>query len=104
MSGPQLSVGHGVVDEMIRLAAYEVPGVARVARGRPAWASFLAGPPVVTQIAGDGVRVRVWIVARPGHSLVTVTREVRAAVAAAIERLLELRLASITVTIDAVGG
>jgi uncharacterized alkaline shock family protein YloU len=35
---------------------------------------------------------------------VTVTREVRAAVAAAIERLLELRLASITVTVDAVGG
>jgi uncharacterized alkaline shock family protein YloU len=89
---------------MVRLAAYEVSGVARVARGRPAWASWLAGPPVVTHVAADGVRVRIWIVARPGQSLVAVTREVRAAVAAAIERLLELRIASITVTVDGVGG
>ena len=104
MTGPALSVGRAVVDEMVRLAAYEVPGVARVARGRPAWVSFLAGPPVVTHVTNGGVRVRIWIVARPGHSLVTVTREVRAAVAAAIERLLELRLDSITVTVDGVGG
>ena len=104
MTGPELSVGRRVVDEMVRLAAYEVPGVARVARGGPGWRSFLAGPPVVTRVAAGGVRVRVWVVARPGQSLVAVSRGVRAAVAAAIERLLGLRLDSVTVTVDGVGG
>lgn len=104
MIGPELTVGRGVVEEMVRLAAYEVPGVARVSRGGAAWRAFLAGPPVVTHLAADGVRVRVWIVARPGQSLVAVTREVRAAVGAAIERLLGLQLDSVTVTVDGIGG
>jgi len=99
-----LSVGHGVIDEMVRLAAYEVPGVARVGHGGPAWRARLAGPPVVTRVAGDGVRVRIWVVARPGQSLEAVSRDVRTAVAAAIERLLGLRLDSVTVTVDGVGG
>lgn len=104
MSGPDLTVGRGVVDEMVRLAAYEVPGVARVGRGGPAWRAMLGGPPIVTRVAADGVRVRVWIIARPGSSLIGVSREVRTAVAAAIERLLGLRLDSVTVTVDGVGG
>ena len=104
MTGSNLTVGRGVVDEMVRLDAYEVPGVARVARGGPAWRAFLAGPPVVTRVAAGGVRVRIWVVARPGQSLVAVSREVRAAVAAATERLLGLRLDSVTVTVDGVGG
>ena len=104
MSGPDLTVGRGVVDEMVRLAAYEVPGVARVGRGGPAWRAVLAGPPIVTHVAADGVRVRVWIIARPSASLIAVSREVRAAIAAAIERLLGLRLDSVTITVDGVGG
>jgi uncharacterized alkaline shock family protein YloU len=104
VTGPELSLNRGVVDEMVRLAAYEVPGVARVSRGGPAWRALLSGPPVVARVAGGGVSVRIWVVARPGQSLATVSREVRAAVAAAIERLLRLRLDSVTVTVDGVGG
>ena len=104
MSGPELSIGRGVIAEMVSLAALEIPGVARVARGGPAWRAALAGPPVVTRLADDGVRVRLWIVARPGQQLVTLAEEVRIAVGAAIERLLGLRLESVTVTVDGVGG
>ena len=103
MSGPELTVGRGVVDEMVRLAAYEIPGVARGSRGGPAWRAFLAGPAVVTQLSNDGVRVRVWIVARPGQELVSLAEQVRTAVTAAVERLLGLRLESVVVTVDGVG-
>ena len=104
MSGPELSVGRGVITEMVRLAAFEVPGVSRVGRGGPAWRAFFAGPGVTARVSEDGVRVRVWIVARPGHPLVPLTRQVRAAVVATIERLLGLRLETVTVTVDGVGG
>jgi uncharacterized alkaline shock family protein YloU len=104
VSGPELTVGRGVIDEMVRLAALGIPGVARVSRGGPAWRAALAGPPIVTHLSGDGVRVRVWIVARPGQALVPLAQQVRAAVGAAVERLLELRLESVTVTVDGVGG
>ena len=101
MSGPDLTVGRDVVDEMVRLAAYEVPGVAR---GGRRWRAVLAGPPVVTQLTAGGVRVRLWIVARPGQPLVELAGQVRTAVSAAVERLLGQRLESITVTVDGVGG
>ena len=104
MNHPDLTVGRGVVDEMVRLAALAIPGVARVSRGGPAWRAVLAGRPIVTQLTDEGVRVRVWIVARPGQALVPLQRQVRAAVAAAVERLLDLRLESVTVTVDGVGG
>jgi uncharacterized alkaline shock family protein YloU len=104
VSGPELSVGKGVITEMVRLAAFEVPGVARVGRRGPAWRSFLAGPAITTQLSDRGVRVRVWLVARPGQALLPLTRHVRAAVAATIERMLGLRLESVTVTVDGVGG
>ena len=103
MSGPELSVGRGVIAEMVSLAALEIPGVARVARGGPAWRAALAGPPVVTRLSDHGVRVRVWIVARPGQQLVTLAEDVRTAVGAAVERLLGLHLESVTVTVDGVG-
>lgn len=102
-NGPELTVGRRVVEEMVRLAAYEIPGVARVARGGPGWRSLLAGPAVVTRLTEDGVRVRVWIVARPGQPLVELAAAVRTAVGAAVERLLGLRLESVTVTVDGVG-
>lgn len=104
MSGPELTVGKGVIDEMVRLAAFEVPGVARVSRGGPAWRAFLAGPAVMTQLSDSGVRVRIWVVARPGQALPPLADQVRAAVGAAIERLLGLRLESVVVTVDGVGG
>jgi len=91
---------------MVRLAAFEVPGVLRVGRGGPLWRSILAERPVVvrTSDGGDTVRVAVTIVARPGHALVPLTRQVRSAVGATVERLLGLRLESVTVTVDGVGG
>jgi uncharacterized alkaline shock family protein YloU len=104
VSGPELSVGHGVITEMVRLAAFEVPGVSRVGRRGPSWWSFFAGQGVNARVSDDGVRVRVWIVARPGHPLVPLTRQVRSAVAATVERLLGLRLETVTVTVDGVGG
>jgi uncharacterized alkaline shock family protein YloU len=104
VSGPELSVNRGVVDEIVRLAALEIPGVARVARGGPAWRAFLAGPPVITHCSDDGVRIRLWIVARPGQGLTDLVDRVRDAVGAAVERLLGLRLESVTVTVDGVGA
>ena len=37
MTGPELTVGRGVIAELVRLAALEVPGVVRVGAGGPAW-------------------------------------------------------------------
>ncbi len=104
MSGPELTIGRGVIAEMVSLAAFEIPGVSRVARGGPGWRAALAGPAVETRVSDDGVRVRLWIVARPGQQLVTLAEDVRAAVGAAVERLLGLRLESVTVTVDGVGA
>jgi uncharacterized alkaline shock family protein YloU len=104
VSGHELIVGRGVVDEMVRLAALGIPGVARVSRGGPALRAILAGPPIVTHLSDGGVRVRIWIVARPGQALVPLAQQVRGAVGAAVERLLDLRLESVTVTVDGVGG
>jgi uncharacterized alkaline shock family protein YloU len=104
VSGPELTVGRTVIDEMVRLAALAIPGVSRVSRGGPGWRAFLAGPPIVTKLSDDGVRVRIWIVARPGQALVPLAEQVRGAVGAAVERLLDLRLESITVTVDGVGA
>jgi uncharacterized alkaline shock family protein YloU len=104
VTGHELTVDRRVVDEIVRLAALEIPGVARVSRGGPAWRAFLAGPPIATHLSAGRVRVRVWIVARPGQALTALSGEVRAAVGAAVERLLDLRLESVTVTVDGVGG
>ena len=104
MSGPELTVSRRVIDEMVRLAAIAVPGVARVSRGGPGWRAALAGPAIVTHVGGDGVRLRVWVVARPGQPVTRLAADVREAVTGAVERLLDLRLASVTVTVDGVGS
>ncbi|HEX5014168.1 MAG TPA: Asp23/Gls24 family envelope stress response protein [Candidatus Limnocylindrales bacterium] len=104
MSGPELTVGRDVMREMVRLAAFEVPGVLRVGRGGGPLRSFLGGPTVRVDTTGDRVHVDVTIVARPGHALVPLTRQVRSAVGATVERLLGLQLDSVTVTVDGVGG
>jgi uncharacterized alkaline shock family protein YloU len=104
MSGPDLSVGRGVIVEVARLAALEVPDVLRVGRGGPRWRVALAGSPVAIRVRGDEVSVRMWIIARPGADLAETSRRVRSAVGAAIERLLGLRLGAVTVLVDGVGG
>ena len=103
MTSPELTVSHGVIDEMVRLATIGVPGVARVSRGGPAWRTVLAGPAIVTRIVDDGVRIRVWVVARPGQALPGLATEVRNAICATVERLLDLHLDTVTVTVDGVG-
>jgi uncharacterized alkaline shock family protein YloU len=75
-----------------------------VSRGGPAWRALLAGPAVVTHSSDRGVRVRIWIIARPGQAMVELVDQVRAATGAAVERLLGLRLESVTVTVDGVGA
>ena len=69
VSGPELTVGQGVIAELVRLAAFEVPGVARVGHGGPLWRRWLAGPPVRVRVRDDRVVVRLRIVARPGQAL-----------------------------------
>ena len=104
MSGPELTVGQGVIAELVRLAAFEVPGVARVGHGGPLWRRWLAGPAVNVRILDDRVVVRLRIVARPGQALAPLTAQVRSAVAATVERLLGLDLGAVTVVVDGVGG
>ena len=104
MSGPELTVGRGVIAELVRLAAFEVPGVARVGRGGPPWRRLVGGPAVSVRIRDDRVLVRLWVVARPGHALAPLTAQIRATVAATVERVLGLELGAVTVLVDGVGG
>ena len=104
MTGPELTVGNGVIVEMVRLAALGIPGVARVSRGGPSWRAALAGPSISTHVSDGRVRVQVWIVARPNQRLTTLADDVRTAVCGAVERLLGMQLESVTVTVDGVGG
>jgi uncharacterized alkaline shock family protein YloU len=99
-----LAVGLPVIEELVRLAAVEVPGVARVGRGGPAWRRWAGGPPVHVALRGREVRVELAIVARPAQPLGPLAETVRAAVAAAIERLLTLELSSLRVVVDGVGS
>ncbi len=103
MSGPDLSVGRGVIVEMARLAAMEVPDVVRVARGGRGLRPALSGGPVSVRLHRDRVDVRIWVVARPAADIRALSAGVRAAVAAAVERLLGLHLGSVTVVVDGVG-
>jgi uncharacterized alkaline shock family protein YloU len=104
VSGPELTVGRGVIAELVRLAAFEVPGVARVGRGGPAWRRLVGGPAVSVRIRDDRVLVRLWVVARPGQPLAPLAAQVRATVGATVERLLGLELGTVTVLVDGVGG
>ncbi len=104
MSEAGLAVGRPVVEELIRLAAVEVPGVARVGRGGPFWRRWTGRPPVRVELRGRQVTVDLVIVARPAQPLGPLAESVRSAVTAAIERLLTLELASLNVVIDGVGS
>jgi uncharacterized alkaline shock family protein YloU len=100
----QLTVGRGVIVEVARLAALEIPEVLRVARRGPAWRAALAGPPIMVRVTRAGVEVELRIIARPGTDLVSAGRNVRNAVGRAVERLLGLQVRSVTVLVDGVGG
>jgi uncharacterized alkaline shock family protein YloU len=100
---PTLTVGAGVIRDTVRLAALEVPGVLRVGRGGPAWRDALGGSPVKVRIRDGRVHVTLFVVARPRQPLVPLAAQVRAAVGAAVERLLGLELGAVTVLIDGVG-
>lgn len=104
MKDTGLIVGRRVIRETVRLAAVEVPGVLRVGRGGPPWRAWFAGSPVAIRLRGGRVDVRIAVVARPGQSLGTLATDVRGAVAAAVERLLGLELAGVTVLVDGVGS
>ena len=104
MSGPELTVGRSVIAELVKTAAFEVPGVARVGRGGPAWRAILTGPAVRVRIQDERVLVKLRIVARPGQALGPLTAQVRTAVAATVERFLGLDLGAVTVIVDGVGG
>jgi uncharacterized alkaline shock family protein YloU len=104
MSGPELTVGRGVIAELVRLAAFEVPGVARVGRGGPLWRDWLSGPAVPVQVDDGRVAVSLRVVARPGQALQPLAENVRTAVTATVERFLGLNLAALTVIVDGVGG
>jgi uncharacterized alkaline shock family protein YloU len=104
MSGPELTVGRGVIAELVRLAAFEVPGVARVGRGGAVWRRLVGGRGVSVRIRDERVVVRLWVVARPGQSLAPLTAQIRATVAATVERVLGLELEAVTVLVDGVGG
>jgi len=104
MSGPVLTVGKGVIEELVRIAAFEVPGVARVGYGGPAWRGWLTGPAVRVRVVDDRVLVRLRVVARPGQALGPLAAQVRSAAAATVERMLGLDLGAVTVIVDGVGG
>ena len=101
---PELTVGRRVIAELVKLAAFEVPGVARVGYGGPPWRSWLGGPAVRIRVTDERVLVKLHVVARPGQALGPLSAQVRTAVAATIERLLGLELDAVTVIVDGVGG
>ena len=104
MNGPALSIRRGVIADLVRVAALEVKGVARVGRAGPAWRRLMGGRAVSVRIREDRVIVRLWIVARPGDPLVPLTAHVRAAVTATVERLLGLEVGAVTILVDGVGS
>lgn len=104
MNTPRLAVERDVVVEMVRRAALEVPGVIRVAHGGPVARRAVAGPAVRLTMVDGIVTVRVTIVARASEPLEPLTRAVRAAVAATLERLLDLKVGTIDVVVDGVDG
>jgi uncharacterized alkaline shock family protein YloU len=99
---PTLSVSHSVIARMVRRAAVEAPGVLRVSSGG-SWLARLASPAVGVRARDGRIRVRISVVARPGHDLRIVAEDIRSAVAATVERLLGLELEDVTVIVDGVG-
>ena len=101
---PALGVSRSVIRDLVRLAAFEVPGVIRVGWAGPPWRRLVAGRPIAVRVRGGVVEARVVVIARPGQPLGLLAGDVQAAVAAAVERLLGLAIGEVTVRIDGCGG
>jgi uncharacterized alkaline shock family protein YloU len=104
MTTPSLTVGRPVLDELVRLAALEVSGVVRVGRVGMLRRAPFSAPAVVSRVEDGRADVWISIVARPGRALVPLTRQVRATVSAAIERLVGLQVGVVDVFVDGVGA
>jgi uncharacterized alkaline shock family protein YloU len=100
----ELTVGRGVIVDVVRQAALEIPEVLSVSRRGPRWRAALAGPPIVVRVRPEGVEIELRIVARPGADLVAAGPRVREAVGLAVQRLLGLEVRSVTVLVDGVGS
>lgn len=100
----ELTVGRGVIVDVVRQAALEIPDVLQVSRRGPRWRAALAGPPITVRVRPEGVEVELRILARPGADLVAAGRHVREAVGLAVQRLLGLKVRSVTVLVDGVGS
>lgn len=100
----ELTVGRGVIVDVVRQAALEIPEVLRVSRRGPRWRAALAGSALGVRVRPEGVEIELRIVARPGSDLVATGRRVRDAVGLAVQRLLGLEVRSVTVLIDGVGS
>ena len=104
MTTTGLTIDRSVVEELVRLAALEVPGVARLGSSGPAWRRWLGGSPVRVAVSGDTLSVSVRIVARPGQQLLPLSASVRAAIAGAVERIPTLELGPVDILVDGVGA
>ena len=100
----ELTVGRGVIVDVVRQAALEIPEVLQVARRGPRWRAALAGSPIAVHVRPEGVEIELRVIARPGADLVAAGRQVRSAVGLAVERLLGLQVRSVTVLVDGVGS
>jgi len=100
----ELSVGRGVIVDVVRQAALEIPDVLVVWRRGPRWRAALAGPAIRVHVRPEGVEIELRVIARPGADLVAAGRHVRDAVGLAVQRLLGLEVRSVTVLIDGVGS
>jgi uncharacterized alkaline shock family protein YloU len=98
------SVGRGVIVDVVRQAALEIPEVLQVARRGPRWRAYLAGAPITVRVRPQGVEIELRVIARPASDLVAAGRHVRNAVGLAVERLLGLEVRSVTVLVDGVGS
>ena len=103
MTGPGLTFGKPVIAEMVRLAAFEVPGVQDVGRAGPRWRRLFLAPAVGIRVRDGKVTVRLAIVARPGQALPPLVAAVQAAIGGTVERLLGLELEAVSVVVDGVG-
>jgi len=101
---PALAVSRSVIRDLVRLAAFEVPGVFRVGWAGPSWRRLVAGRPIAVRVRGGVVEARVVVIARPGQPLGPLAGDVRSAVAGAFERLLVLAFGEVTVRIDGSGA
>jgi uncharacterized alkaline shock family protein YloU len=100
----ELSVGRGVIVDVVRQAALEIPDVLAVSRRGPRWRTALAGPAITVHVRPEGVEIELRVIARPGADLVAAGRHIRDAVGLGVQRLLGLDVRSVTVLIDGVGS